>query len=348
MHIRHSLLLATLCGPALAQVTTPVGQGSTEGNAVFFNFGAARRLQCLDGTQAPTPAVFTRFSLRRDGASATSAQYAARTLDLKLVLGPANLNQVSADFNTNLIGSTVAYALRPTNMPDWTNAPVTQPAPFDFNLTLDAPFVHPGGPLLWEVEHLNSTVTTQTVLDRQYNAYASSAGTVIAGSVGCVASGQASPFTHLTTMRNGGAPSGSVGMHLQVSATSAPITAPIFLSIDAVDSALSVPILCTTLHAQPTILLPIGVSGATGALPSLAIAFPHNQSFVGATLVTQLVSVDAGQAPPLLPIVLSNGRTTSMAANPTALSLPAAYAFATSPATTGTFNFGGCLIAELQ
>lgn len=348
MHIHSSLLFAALTSAAVAQVTTPVGYGATEGNAVFFNFAPARRLQCLDGTQANTAAVFTRFSLRRDGGSATNTQYGARTVDLQVVLGPANLAQVSADFNANLVGSTVVYALRSTNMPDWTNAPISQPAPFDFNLTLDAPFVHVGGPLLWELEHLNSTVSTQTVLDRQYNAYASLVGTDIVGSVGCTPTGGSAPFTHTTTMRNGGAAAGSAGMYLQVSATNAPTTAPVLLSIDAVDSAISLPFLCATLHAQPTVLIPVGVSGATGTLPSLAIGFPHNPRFVGASLVTQLVSVDAGQAPPLLPIVLSNGRTSSMPGDPTALCSPACYAFATSPATTGTFNFGGSLVAELQ
>lgn len=342
------IVLAALSSVSVAQVTTPVGFGSTEGNATFFNFGAARRLQCLDASQSAGAAVYTRFSLRRDGTSTASTSYAARTVDMKLTFGPANFGTVSADLNGNLAGSTVVYAMRNTSMPDWTNPPTTPPAPFDFNVTLDAPYVHAGGPILWEVEHLNSSLTTQTALDRHYNAYASAAGALIAGSVGCIATGRTTAFGHTTALRNGGPSAGSVGMHLQVTTTNAPSTAPVLLSIDAIDSALSLPFLCTTLHAQPTILLPVGVSSATGAIPAQHFGFAHNPGLVGATLVTQLVSIDAGQAPPLLPLVLSNGRSTTMPGDPTAPSAPAAYAFATSPSTTGTFFFGGCLVAELQ
>lgn len=348
MQIRTPLCLAVLSGLAAAQVTTPVGFNSTEGNATFFSFGGTRRLQSIDASQAATSAVYTRFSMRRDGTSATSTQYAARTADVQVSLGVANTGVISGDLAQNVAGATVVYALRSTNLPDWTNAPTTPPAAFDLNLTLDAPYVHAGGPLVWEVIHSNSTVTTQTALDRQYNAFGSAAGALIAGSVGCIATGNAAAFSHTTALRNGGAPGGSMGMHLQVTTTAAPATAPVLLSIDVVDSALSVPFLCTTLHAQPTLLLPLGTSSATGAIPAQHISFAHSPNLVGSALVTQLVSIDAGQQAPFLPVVLSNGRTTTMPADPAIICSPACYGFATPPATTGTLFFGGCIIVELQ
>lgn len=348
MQIRTPLCLAVLSSLAAAQVTTPVGFNATEGNQVFFNFAGARRLQSIDASQSAAAAVWTRFSMRRDGASATSASYAARTCDVQVTLGPASLGVISADLSQNLVGSTVVYARRSTNMPDWTTAPGAPPAAFDFNLTLDAPYTHAGGAFVWEVENGVATVTTQTVVDRQYNAYGTSSGALIAGSVGCIATGRTTAFGHTTAFRNGGAITGAFGMHLQVAATNAPSTAPVLLSIDTVDSALSVPFLCTTLHAQPTLLLPLGTSSATGAVPAQHITFAHSPNLVGSSLVTQLVSIDAGQQAPFLPIALSNGRTTTMPADPTVVCSPACYGFATPPATTGTLFFGGCIIVELQ
>jgi hypothetical protein len=344
---RVSLAAVTLTGVALSQVTTPVGLNATEGNAAFFNFGPARLFQSIDASQAATPAVFTRFSLRRDGTSAASASYAARTVDFALTLGPANTAIVSGDLTQNLAGSTQVFPLTNVNMPDWTNPPGAPPAAYDFNIPFPA-YTHGGGPLMWMMQHANSSVAAQTVFDRQYNAYASAAGVLITGSVGCIATGRATAFGHTTALRNGGAPAGAFGMHLQVTPSNAPSSAPVLLSIDTVDSALSLPFLCTTLHALPTVLLPLGNSSATGTMPVQHISFGHNPSAIGASLVTQLVSVDVGQPAPFLPIALSNGRTTTMPADPTLVCSPACYAFATTPATTGTFFFGGCGVAEFQ
>ena len=345
---RVSIAAAIFSGVAFSQVTTPVGLNTTEGNAVFFHFqGTGRLFQSIDTTQAATPAVYTRFSLRRDGASATSVNYAARTVDFALTLGPANTAIVSGDLTENMAGSTQVFPLTSVNMPDWTNPPGAPPAPFDFNITF-APYTHGGGPLMWMMQYANSSTTAQTVFDREYNAYGSTAGVLIAGSVGCVATGRTVAFAHTTAIRNGGPATGAFGMHLQVTPTNAPSSAPVLLSIDSVDSALTLPFLCRPLHAMPTVLLPLGTSSATGTLPVKHIVFGHNPSIIGASLVTQLVSFDIGQPAPFLPLALSNGRTTTMGANPTLPCSAACYAFATSPATTGTMQFGGCGVAEFQ
>jgi hypothetical protein len=348
MQTRTSLAVAVLSGAAFAQVTTPVGYNTVEGNAVFFHFTGSRLFQSIDASQATTPATFTRFALRRDGASAASASYAARTVDYEVTLGPGNIGQISGDLTQNLAGSTVVHALRNVSMPDWTNPPVTPPAPFDFAVMLDAPYTHGGGPLMWMVRYANSSVTTQTVIDRQFNQHLSASGALLTGSVGCIATGRTVAFGHTTAMRNGSASAGALGMHLQVTTTNAPSSAPVMLSIDTVDSNLTLPFLCTTLRALPTVLLTLGTSSATGTLPVQHLNFGYVPSAIGASLVTQLISIDPGQPAPFLPIALSTGRSTTMPADPAAPSSAAAYAFSTLPATTGTFFFGGCAIAELN
>ncbi len=348
-NLRLSMFAALLSGSVAAQITTPVGYNTVEGNAVFFHFGGVRRFQSIDNTQ-PGLAVWNSFALRRDGTTALNTAYVARTFDYQVRFASGAPAVISNTMEENLVAPTTVYALRPTSFPDWQNPPATPPAPFDFSVTLDAPYVHTGGAFIWDIEHSNNSQAGTVTMDRHYNAYLSSAGVLIAGSVGCIATGRAAAFAHTTAMRNGGPTGGSIGMHLQVTPTNCPSSSPVLLSIDAIDSALTVPFLCATLHAFPTIILPIGTSSATGTLTAKHLTFPHINSMVGTSLVSQLVSPDIGLSAPFLPLALSNGRTTTMPANPTAPSESACYIWTSTigPAAAGTVFWGGCAIALLQ
>ena len=137
------------------------------------------------------------------------------------------------------------------------------------------------------------------------------------------------------------------GMVLQFGGANAPANAQGWLSLDAIDSNQSLPILCAPLRANPTILLPIGNADASGLFATTYFGVPYNPSIVGAPLVTQLLAVDLGQPSPFIPFSFSNGRQATMPAASTG-SLAAAYVWAAPPATSATLFLGGAPIALIR
>lgn len=331
--------------PAQTPITTPAGFQTTEGNLNFSFWGPNRRMQGLDATNL-AGATWSSISFRRDGTAATNT-YPTRTFDFEVKLGSVNWNLITNSFDGNYAAPpTTVYPMQPTNFPDWSAQPTPPPAPFNFTVMFNAPYTHAGGPFAWDIAMQNSTVTGLVVMDREYLAYASSTGTVLGA--GCTATGRTSAFAHTAAARNGGVATGAFGMHLQVAATNAPASSPVFLMLDVTDANISVPFLCSTVHALAIPPFLIGQSEANGAFLATHLGFPYNSSLIGAALISQMLAPDAGQSPPLLPVVLSNARRSTMPNDPTSPSHAAAYIWATLPATSGTVFFGGCPIAQLQ
>lgn len=353
--IRSFVIAAAVAAivPAQTFVTSPRGFDTTEGNATFNHFSVSnRRFHQVDNTHVGQFFVVNSVGFRRDGgANGGGTNVGARTADMEVSMGLANFGFLQRVFDNNFLPGTrqIAYTKKSTNIPSWTGNNGT-PAPFDLVLPLDLPFVYSGtNAIVTDFTHENLAyvggvgATGGCAVDRQYTGATTATGVQLA--VGCIATGNAAAFAQTMRLENNGAALPNYGMRMRVNATGAPASTPVILNIDFADANLSVPGLCTTMNALPTISLGIGSSSATGVIPETSISFPHSPAFIGGALVTQMLALDLGQ--PVFPIVLSSGRQASFPNDPTAAgSQECLYGWLSLPATEGTLFIGGGLVIQ--
>jgi hypothetical protein len=330
---------------AQSGITSPKGFELVEGNATFFHWGANRRFQQIDNTHKGTPAVVMSLAWRRDGAGG-GANVPARTFDMEILMGHVNMAQLSRVFdrNWNLAAPTRVYGKKQTNFPNWTGN-MGSPAPFDFKVVLDRPFVYNGADALcFDFTVENPTSTLGGTMDRQYVAANTGNGNSLGGS-GCIATGRTAAFAQIMRLENNGATCPNYGMRIRVNATNAPADAGVFLMVSNRDAALTVPGLCHTVHAVPIFFLLAGLATTAGVLPETSFSFGHDSSLEGAPFVTQLFALDLGQAG--VPAVLSNGTHGTMPVGPAITSHEALYTWSTLPTVEGILLWGGCAVAFL-
>jgi hypothetical protein len=245
-----------------------------------------------------------------------------------------------------LLGTrTTVFGPTQVNFPDW-SAPVGTPAPFDFTVTLPAPHVYIGvGALVIDFSYSNNSSTGGLSIDREFNGPTTPTAGAALGT-GCIASTQVGAFSHTAYMANyDSSPVVADGMRFRIGGTNAPAGAVVAM-LDGVNQNLS-GVLCTTLYATPvatvTLLVPAG-----GTIPDLSLGFPHDVGIIGATIYSQLVAIDAAQTP--FPVVLSNGRQTTMPSTNYPNSPRCSYAWYSLPSasTTATQFIGGGIVMKLQ
>jgi hypothetical protein len=359
----HRLLLAaaalTTAASAQAIATSPRGFDAIDGNTAFLHFTpvgstVGRRFQQIDNTQGNTAFPIRSLGWRRDGGTTGGGTTVPpRTLDLEITMGSANMGMLTRVFDQNYASGTrqVVFTKKSVNMPDWSGNAGT-PAPFDFTVMLDTPFVYvPIGALVIDFTHENLVYVPSgpaggCSVDRAYFAAMTTNATRLGS--GCVAStstGVLSTFDQLMRLENNGPSMPDYGMRMRISATNAPFSTPVALNIDLSDQNLTIPGLCTTLRAGPVASLMLGVADGAGVVPETSISFRHFPQFIGAQLVTQLAALDAPQ--PGIPAVLSNGSLATFPNDPASTSLDCVYAWASLPNPSGTLFFGGGLVLQL-
>lgn len=332
-------LLATLSVFALATVahaqtsnTMPVGLDTTEGNAVFFHWGASRYLSGIGPLAGPR--VINQLAFRRDG----SPSGVARTMDVDVTLSTGNLNFVVSDHNL-IHGANKSIVLSQTgvNFPDWSTA-AGSPAPFDFVLKFQRPFPYTAGALAWTVFYQNSTSTGSATTDREYTGPTNGSSSIVG--TGCA------NFLHAMQLENNGPAMPNNGMRIRVSVSGAQPAVPAWLMIDFTASNIPIPGLCANLYAVPTIFQYLTMTSATGTTPLVYMGFPYIPGAQGATIVTQILALDPTNT--AFPLAVSNGRQATMPTSTSTASKEATYIWSTAPTTTGTAFFGGSLVVELK
>lgn len=344
-------LLFIHAAAAQQQITSPAGFLAVEGQTNFnhFDSGGARRFQQIDATHVGSGGFLIQsIAFRRDGGpNGGGSNEPPCTMDLEITLGEANMSLLSARFDENFLPGTrqIVFVKKQVNRVDWTGN-VGTPAPFDFVLYLDTPFAYSGqSALVIDFTYENfvwlGAATGGSSLDRAFLPYTQT--TAVNLGQGCTATGQTFPFTHQMSLQNGGG--GPLGMLMRVSANGAPGNSAVWLLMDSQDLNQAVPGLCATLHSGGLAVLPLGVTEPSGTLPSLYFSFPHESSLIGASVVTQLVSLDFN-----LPIglALSNGRQATIPADPSAGASPlCAYHWASGPTADAPLFFGGGIVIRL-
>ncbi|MBK8974919.1 MAG: hypothetical protein IPM29_03255 [Planctomycetes bacterium] len=349
-----AVLLTASFLPAQLAITSPRGFDTIEGSTSFnhFDSSADRRYQQIDATHLGNPFVVQSLGFRRNGTSTGGGtNEPPRSMDLEITFGLANMAVLSREFDPNFIAGSrqVCFVRRQVNMPDWTGLNGT-PSPFDFVVPLDVPFPYAGSDslvidfdyqnLVWSVPGVSGGSSA----DREYTGAVTTTGVSIG--TGCSAGGAGGgAFGHGMRLEDNGVGAGPYGMRLRVDASNAPPSTPVLLNIDLQDANLSVPGLCTTVHALPLLAFPFGVSDTQGSIPETSLSFVYHPVLVGVQLVTQLASFDPTQ--PQIPIILSDGRQATMPAGPSTLSHACVYHWASGGGSSGTLFFGGGMVMQL-
>lgn len=291
-------LAQTLVSPA-AFVTT---EGTTSSTIPFS--APYRCLQLHGDLRASGPRVFSSISFRRDGVS-TATTGLTRSIDMELFVGDGSYPNAQPVYAANYVGSpTTALARRSVSTTNWQTPPATPPAPFDFTITFDAPYVYLGqNDLVWEVvAHGNSGGSTDLV---RADATASTTASVPSRFLGtaCTATGQTQIYQLLGSMRA----SANGELLLIAQGNSAPPNQPLhFLLLGVSNPNLTVPGLCGPIVSSGELVLPMPATNATPLWTSTMFTFAHDPWLAGATLIEQAVSFDSGQ--PGLPLVVTQGR----------------------------------------
>jgi hypothetical protein len=172
-------------------------------------------------------------------------------------------------------------------------------------MKFDRPYVYLGkDAFLWEVRYTANTSTANYPFDFQYvgtsSTYNSNSGTVLG--TGCTATGRTSPATLSMTWYNYGNK-----FKYTRSVYNMPANSPVILFMDFMNSNLSVPGLCTTLYAMPTLVITGGTpTSSTGSASQTVDNIPHVPGLGGAKLYFQALCLDSAQ--PGFPFALSYGR----------------------------------------
>ena len=344
MHIQRCAVPLLLAISAAAQIqyeTSPKGLLTTEGNAVFYHWNQGRRLQQADATWTGVPRILQSLAFRRDG---NGGGQTGKTIDITLKLGLANMSRLSGDFDQNFLATPVtAFAKKPVSMPDW-STPLT-PGPFDFVMTLDAPYIYLAtNALLIDVVCENPSPTQAGTTDRDYTFYTSNTGSIVGSSTGCTTAN--GTFTHNMALETNGPALPKYGQRIKLDAKGAPSAAVALLSLDAVDRNLSITGICTSIHALSGVILPLGPTSASGTIAPLYLAFPFNTGIEGAPLLTQLIAQDPSQ--PGLPFALSDARQATMPTASQSTGHECAYMWQTLTGGPASFVFyGGGLVIRL-
>ena len=162
-----SLLALGLVSVSLSAQTTftsPFGYDTTEGatnHAYILGGQLGLTWQQIDSTLRGKVLSVKSIAWRRDATLATSANYVKRTMEVEIFLANSELTKISKTHSANYVGTPTQVVKKKTvNAPDWTTAPTTAPAPFDFKVPFDTGWVFLGkNDFLWEVRVTKNSYT---------------------------------------------------------------------------------------------------------------------------------------------------------------------------------------------
>ncbi len=343
-----------LCASVSTQTITssPAGLENTPGpsSAVRPFYSSGYRFQVVDHSLAGTAINFiTAINFRRDDKAAVVAGAVARTADVTVIMGHGDVRMLQNVWGDNYTaGSSTVFSKKSINLPDLTAQTAGGGAePWSIRIPLDSPFSYNGtDDFVYETIYENPSVTSSFNLDRA--AATSGLSALTFGSTigaGCTPTGAAGPFS-LTTINY--SHHGGKLMRLGYQTKNGPANQSVILNISGVQSAITLPGLCSTLVATPDITAVLGTTDSAGVIPRLYLAFPHLASLISGNLYTQAVALDPGATG--FPIALSQGADLQWPA-PGPSTSSYGFIYSSDPASAqgaGPITFIGPVIAGLE
>lgn len=302
------LVIATACASLAAQSTqatilspAQATTGTNTANSFPFNSAVVRRYLQLHGDLGVGVKMINNIAFRQ--ICGTGAGGGARTMTLDMFVGdgiPVQNTNFAFDANYTAPKTQVMT----TQVVNWgpvgpqTACPGT--SPFEMSLPVSPPFPFLGtgtNSFVWEVgvhSNTGTSISTNTYVTTNVSGVSTITGT------GC------GSMTHTATVFDHG---GIMSMNFTV--TGAPASAPTLAALGATNPNLPVTGLCSSLLTDLIVMLPIGLTSATGTITTSQASqatFVLPNPFPGFTLYTQVHSVDISSTFPI-PITNSNGRS---------------------------------------
>lgn len=294
------ILTATGLTAQMMTVVSPNAFSNVE--APRWNFApcatATSRYLQIHSDLGSAPLILRKLALRRDGSITTGI--APFQLTVEMYMGAARpFDAPSWVFADNFVGGRTQVITRKT-VTLQSPPSAAAPAPFDIAFALDVPFVYLGGAtsLAWQLD-LPANIGSSTVgaMDAFVPPVNVSIGTTTGP--GCFPSGLSSYIMeHVIGVCDTGGKLAIGGL-----VRSAQPYAPVVLSLGLSDPNLSVMGLCSPLHTDLALVVPLGVadwSGFVGASVSgplwggaFGFAFPN--ALPGGQLYSQTHSLDLGR-----------------------------------------------------
>ncbi len=280
--------------------TSPKGFEITEGDAshfALFNPNYERFMQ-IDNTLVGSAVPSINAIAFRQDSERTSAGGNQHTLDLTILLGHADYSQLSGTFASNYKGpATIVFTKKPVNTPNWSQLPSTRPAPFGLRLVLDTKWSYNGqDAFAYELHMENVSGQTSPHVDRELGSsslFNQALGQSLG--LGCLVQNRGIEMGHFLELRNYGPSHAQFGMRLGAKIARAPGKAATVLNLDTVDSNLTVPGLCSTLHCLPVLSLALPLTDVNGEIPTVFTDLPYLSAIEGITFYTQALSLDASR-----------------------------------------------------
>jgi hypothetical protein len=303
--MRYPLAAALLCIPPCAQsyVVSPAHAATAEGNENNHLpwYGSRWRYQQIHGDLLGTPRTFAGLSFRRNGDRSNQPAWAARTVDVEVVMALSTFASASTTFAVNYLAPARTVIPRKlVNLPSIVNH-VSIPEPWTIHLPFDVPFPYAATTdVLWEIR-VHANTNTFDYLQDAYRGFAHLDATNVVLGTGCTPTGGATPMALTPAVR-------VLRLTNELSAawvvTDGPASAPVAVVLGASDPDLAVPGLCANLRTD----LRFTITGATDGIGRWApppLTAPMVPAYVGARLHAQGIAADAGRSG--LPFALSNG-----------------------------------------
>ncbi len=294
--MRLALPLLVLSSLATAQlpVVSPIGHTNLEGPSDnMYPWSNPFRYQQVHTDLRGTPLPITGIAWRRNQDEFLPSTSSAKTFDMELTLCDADANTFGITFASNYVGTPVNVLVRrQVNSVDWRPAIGQRPAPFDFVIPFDVPFVYLGqNDLLYEVVVYmtsNSVYQCDAVngLSRPTTIY----GSYTSEGTGCTTTNGSfllrSQLRHVFTTSQ---------MVFQWDVVAAPPLATGAVLVGFAPFNVPVPGLCTNVYTDGSLLSVPLTSLANGTGSTLAIGVPYNPTWVGVPLSAQAACLDATQ-----------------------------------------------------
>ena len=349
MHRPSLSILLTLatCGLLGAQtyVVSPLAYDGHEGdnNNAYPFANSAFRYQQGHGDLKGTPRVLTGIGWRRDGTLLANTGYGVRTLDIEVLMTDCDVATLSTTFANNYASAPVNTFLRKmVNTPDHTAMPVALPAPWDFNLVYDVPYVYLGlKDLLYEVVIYSNTNTAFYACDA-----AASTDTRIQGGFSLNGTGCTTSRGVMLLRATNLAVTTTSSWSLQWNVTLATPSAPSAVLVGLVNPNIPLPGLCTSLFTDGGLFNITGTTSTTGAWNTTALTVPYNPSLVNFSFTAQAAAIDATM--PGIGVAASNGITEALPPLPGALQLTRIFASNNATALTGGIGTGYGLVTRFR
>jgi hypothetical protein len=296
-------LLVVAAAAAQNTIVSPVQSASTPGgggNTIPWSSSQYRYMQ-VHSDIGGMPMLVRKLAFRQ--APSTANYTGVRNVDLELHMGhTVAYDLVRHTYNDNFITPRVnVFTRKIINFGPQGQAASPGPNPFvGMDIVLDVPFPYTGAfSLGWDVAMYSNVLASgnwNSANPDQSSASGSTAGTITGA--GCGSS-------HTVSIADNG---GSLSTGFALSA--APAGRPTLLAIGGTNPNLAVPGLCSPLQTDLAVMLAVGATSATGAIPLGGGASFHLGTNVvqGATLYSQMHTLDPASTNPI-PVVNSNGRS---------------------------------------